>query len=131
LLKTDYNRAKLVFVIIGMGMDILILRTVLQIYSKDSKHRSDSLDEASQFSDLEDQIGSSPAHKPIPEQEIEHKVVSKTEVKTISAKVPGLEFKDQTLEFLKYESKYSAQIHSSVVGSNEAEKVPYAFKVTF
>lgn len=92
------------------------------MYSKDSKHRSDSLDEASQFSDLEDQIGTSPPHKPI-EKELGN-VVSKTEVKTISISTDKVEHaRDQTLEFLKYESEYSAQIHGVTDIALDTEKV--------
>lgn len=97
---------------------------IFQVYSKDSKHRSDSLDEASQFSDLEDQIGSSPAHKPVDK---EVTLLSKTEVKTITISSDKKEqTRDQTLEFLKYESEYSAQIHAPTeLGLQETDKVNF------
>lgn len=100
----------------------LYLFCIFQVYSKDSKHRSDSLDEASQFSDLEDQMGTSPAHRPI-DKEVSH-IVSKTEVKTITVVSDKTEHaRDQTLEFLKYESEYSAQIHAPTLDTKDAEKV--------
>ncbi|KAL0859578.1 hypothetical protein ABMA27_010715 [Loxostege sticticalis] len=99
-----------------------ISQTESKVYSKDSKHRSDSLDEASQFSDLEDQMGTSPAHRPV-DKEVSH-IVSKTEVKTITVVSDKTEHaRDQTLEFLKYESEYSAQIHAPTLDTKDAEKV--------
>lgn len=93
------------------------------MYSKDSKHRSDSLDEASQFSDLDDQIGTSPAHKPHVDKEVEQ-TVTKTEIKTVITSVSDIkETRDQTLEFLKYESEHSSQVLESALGAKEAEKV--------
>ncbi|XP_063834893.1 titin-like [Ostrinia nubilalis] len=99
-----------------------ISQTESKVYSKDSKHRSDSLDEASQFSDLEDQIGTSPAHRPV-DKDVSH-VVSKTEVKTITVvSDKTTHARDQTLEFLRYESEYSAQIHAPTIDAKDAEKV--------
>lgn len=93
------------------------------MYSKDSKHRSDSLDEASQFSDLEDQIGTSPAHKPHVDKDLEQTVL-KSEIKTVTTTVSDRkETKDQILEFLKYESEHSSQVLESAFGVKEAEKV--------
>ncbi|KAG6462715.1 hypothetical protein O3G_MSEX013427 [Manduca sexta] len=103
-----------------------ISQTESKVYSKDSKHRSDSLDEASQFSDLEDQIGTSPAHKPVVDKEITETVM-KTEVKTVTTTVMDKTEKaarDQTLEFLKYESEYSAQAHvPATLEPKDTEKV--------
>ncbi|CAH0687120.1 unnamed protein product [Chilo suppressalis] len=100
-----------------------ISQTESKVYSKESKHRSDSLDETSQFSDLEE-AGASPVHKPLQNKEIDTVIISKTEVKTISTKITDrTETRDQTLEFLKYESEYSAQIHAPFIGSVDAEKV--------
>ncbi|XP_063542799.1 ankyrin-2-like isoform X7 [Cydia strobilella] len=95
-----------------------ISQTESKVYSKDSKHRSDSLDEASQFSDLDDQLGASPAHRPVLEKTVEETIVT-------SSGVSGNETtsKAQTLEFLLFESEYSAQIHSSALTAGEQEKV--------
>lgn len=60
-------------------------------------------------------MGSSPAHKPSLEKEV--KVVTTSVVdKAETART-------QTLEFLKYESEYSAQIDASVSGVKDQEKV--------
>ncbi|XP_063370063.1 ankyrin-2-like isoform X3 [Cydia amplana] len=95
-----------------------ISQTESKVYSKDSKHRSDSLDEASQFSDLDDQLGASPAHRPVLEKTVEETIIT-------SSGVSGKETtsKAQTLEFLKFESEYSAQIHSSALTAGEQEKI--------
>ncbi|XP_073958636.1 uncharacterized protein isoform X7 [Choristoneura fumiferana] len=95
-----------------------ISQTESKAYSKESKHRSDSLDEASQFSDLDDQLGASPAHKPTLEKTVEEKNVegtSFTSKETTS--------RTQTLEFLKFESEYSAQLHASALTTGGQEKV--------
>ncbi|KAM3960016.1 LOW QUALITY PROTEIN: uncharacterized protein ACR2FA_005939 [Aphomia sociella] len=94
-----------------------ISQTESKVYSKDSKHRSDSLDETSQFSDLEDQIGSSPAHKPF-DKEL---AIVKTITTTILDKEDSA--KAQTLEFLKYESEYSARRDASVIDITDQEKI--------
>lgn len=93
------------------------------MYSKDSKHRSDSLDEASQFSDLEDQIGTSPAHKPHVDKDLEPSV-TKTEIKTVTTTISDRKgARDQTLEFIKYESEHSSQVLESALVPRDAEKV--------
>ncbi|XP_059058497.1 ankyrin-2-like [Achroia grisella] len=86
----------------------LISQTESKVYSKDSKHRSDSLDETSQFSDLEDQIGTSPAHRPILNKDT---TILKSVTSVITDKTELAI--DQTLEFLKYESEYSSQVDAS------------------
>ncbi|XP_045780028.1 ankyrin-2-like isoform X3 [Maniola jurtina] len=97
-----------------------VSQTESKIYSKDSKHRSDSLDEASQFSDLEDQIGMSPAHKPSLE-----KTVKEARIIEADEQISIIETsRNQTLEFLKYETEHSAQIHSSALTPKDSEKVP-------
>ncbi|XP_031765425.2 ankyrin-2 isoform X3 [Galleria mellonella] len=95
-----------------------ISQTESKVYSKDSKHRSDSLDETSQFSDLEDQIGTSPAHRPTLDKEsaVIKTVTTATVDKTDSTKV-------QTLEFLKYESEYSAQVDGSTYNIKDQGKI--------
>ncbi|KAL4712545.1 hypothetical protein ACJJTC_007561 [Scirpophaga incertulas] len=94
-----------------------------KLYSKESKHRSDSLDETSQFSDLDDQIGTSPAHKPVQKQ-TDHVIVSKTEVKAIMAiSDDETDTKGKTIEFLQYESEYSAQIHAPLFDSKKVDKI--------
>ncbi|XP_060807559.1 ankyrin-2 [Amyelois transitella] len=89
-----------------------ISQTESKVYSKESKHRSDSLDEASQFSDLEEQIGTSPAHRPTSiEKELKtvtKTMLDKTEITTA-----------QTIEFLKHESEYSAQIDFTSLNAKE------------
>ncbi|CAG9796167.1 unnamed protein product [Diatraea saccharalis] len=101
-----------------------ISQTESKVYSKDSKHRGDSLDEASQFSDLEDQIGTSPAQKPSQDEGIENVLPSNTKVKNISMDISGrANTRDQTLEFLKYENEYSAQINAPLVAAISTEKV--------
>ncbi|XP_034836859.1 ankyrin-2-like isoform X3 [Maniola hyperantus] len=97
-----------------------VSQTESKIYSKDSKHRSDSLDEASQFSDLEDQIGMSPAHKPSSEKTIKEARIIESEEQISIIETS----RDQTLEFLKYETEHSAQIHSSALTPKDSEKVP-------
>ncbi|KAJ8707390.1 hypothetical protein PYW08_010642 [Mythimna loreyi] len=100
-----------------------ISQTESKVYSKDSKHRSDSLDETSQFSDLDDQIGTSPAHKPHVDKDLEP-TVTKTEIKTVTTTISDRnETRDQTLEFLKYESEHSSQVLESALGAKEAEKI--------
>ncbi|XP_053618820.1 ankyrin-2-like isoform X3 [Plodia interpunctella] len=93
-----------------------VSQTESKVYSKESKHRSDSLDEASQFSDLEDQIGSSPAHRPT--------YIDK-EIKTVTTTVidKSETAKAQTLEFLMHESEYSAQIDETSMSATEIEKI--------
>ncbi|XP_013174743.1 PREDICTED: uncharacterized protein LOC106123133 isoform X3 [Papilio xuthus] len=49
-----------------------------------SKHRSDSLDEASQFSDLEDQVGISPAHRPVHDKEMTISSIMEEKISTIA-----------------------------------------------
>lgn len=90
-------------------MQYKVLFVFLQVYSKDSKHRSDSLDEASQFSDLEDQIGTSPAHKPAIDSAITS--VVKTEATPVFPRTEATT-KNQTLEFLKNESEHSSIVHA-------------------
>lgn len=95
----------------------------MQIYSKESKHRSDSLDEASQFSDLDDQMGLSPAHRPTDKQINEEKIVETEEKLTRITE----EARHETLEFLKFESEHSAQVHVSSLTAKESEKVTCIF----
>lgn len=67
-------------------------------------------------------MGTSPAHRPF-DKDVSH-VVSKTEVKTITMVSDKTEHaRDQTLEFLRYESEYSAQIHAPTLDTKDAEKV--------
>lgn len=96
---------------------------MFQAYSKESKHRSDSLDEASQFSDLDDQLGASPAHKPTLEKTVEENII--TEGTSLITKETTS--KIQTLEFLKFESEYSAQIHAPALTTGGQEKVTQYF----
>ncbi|KAJ0171089.1 hypothetical protein K1T71_013288 [Dendrolimus kikuchii] len=103
-----------------------ISQTESKVYSKDSKHRSDSLDESSQFSDLEEQIGTSPAHKPIYDKDSAESTLTRTEVKTIMTTIVDKNetIRDNTLEFLKFENEYSALTHAPVpLGTKEDEKV--------
>ncbi|KAH9634383.1 hypothetical protein HF086_010863 [Spodoptera exigua] len=100
-----------------------VSQTESKVYSKDSKHRSDSLDEASQFSDLDDQIGTSPAHKPHADKDLEP-TVTKTEIKTVTTTISDRKGdRDQTLEFIKYESEHSSQVLESALVPREAEKI--------
>ncbi|XP_022837050.1 ankyrin-2-like isoform X1 [Spodoptera litura] len=100
-----------------------VSQTESKVYSKDSKHRSDSLDEASQFSDLDDQIGTSPAHKPHVDKDLEP-TVTKTEIKTVTTTISDRKgARDQTLEFIKYESEHSSQVLESALVPREAEKI--------
>ncbi|XP_045486803.1 titin-like isoform X3 [Pieris rapae] len=88
-----------------------ISQTESKVYSK---HRSDSLDESSQFSDLEDQIGMSPAHKPSLEKvEEPEEITSEME----SARL-------QTQEFLQYETQYTSQTQIVLMGHKEDVKIP-------
>ncbi|XP_050356935.1 ankyrin-2-like isoform X3 [Nymphalis io] len=96
-----------------------VSQTESKIYSKDSKHRSDSLDEASQFSDLEDQIGFSPAHRSILDKPIDEGRISETDEKIITITEKS---RYDTLQFLKLESEHSAQALSSIQTSKESEK---------
>ncbi|KAJ2941011.1 hypothetical protein O0L34_g13140 [Tuta absoluta] len=97
-----------------------VSQTDSKFYSKESKHRSDSLDEASQFSDLEDQLGTSPAQKPQLEKKPEPMItkVEETVVSTVMDKVS----REQTLEFLKFESEFCSQTQASAI-PKEADKV--------
>ncbi|VVC88921.1 unnamed protein product [Leptidea sinapis] len=88
-----------------------ISQTESKVYSK---HRSDSLDETSQFSDLEDQIGLSPAHKPVLDRQIEETA------EEISSIITFETTKSQTQEFLQYETEYSSD---SVFIKKEVDKV--------
>ncbi|XP_023954844.1 serine-rich adhesin for platelets-like [Bicyclus anynana] len=97
-----------------------VSQTESKIYSKDSKHRSDSLDEASQFSDLDDQIGMSPAHKPSSERPLKEDRIMESEEQISIIETS----RDQTLEFLKYETEHSAQIHSTSLALKDSDKVP-------
>nr|XP_049705446.1 ankyrin-2 isoform X4 [Helicoverpa armigera] len=100
-----------------------VSQTESKVYSKDSKHRSDSLDEASQFSDLDDQIGTSPAHRPHIDKDIEQ-TITKTETITVTTSLTDRkDTRDQTLEFLKYESEHSSQVLESALAPKEAEKI--------
>ncbi|XP_072945806.1 uncharacterized protein [Epargyreus clarus] len=92
-----------------------ISQTESKVYSK---HRSDSLDEASQFSDLEDQIGTSPAHKPVTDKEMLEKVVEVTSTETITERKES-SIRDETLEFLKYETQHSAQVLPSLAPTEQ------------
>lgn len=97
---------------------------LFQVYSRDSKHRSDSLDEASQFSDLDDQLGTSPAHRPQIEKDLDQTITKVTEIKTITTTITDRkETRDQTLEFLKYESEHSSQVLGPALGQKDSDKV--------
>lgn len=65
---------------------------------------------------MEDQIGSSPAHRPT--------YIDK-EIKTVTTTVidKSETAKAQTLEFLMHESEYSAQIDETSMSATEIEKV--------
>ncbi|CAG9569914.1 unnamed protein product [Danaus chrysippus] len=93
-----------------------VSQTESKVYSKESKHRSDSLDETSQFSDLDDQMGMSPAHKPLSEKPIIEEV---NQVEDATLKIA----KDETIKFLSYETEYSNQGHTSAASSKEDEKI--------
>lgn len=107
-----------------------VSQTESKVYSKESKHRSDSLDEASQFSDLEEQIGSSPAHRPggkVSESALpraEEKLVTTVEKKEITTR-------DQTLEFLKFESEFSSQTHAPILVPADKVSIIYISNNTF
>ncbi|CAK1546705.1 unnamed protein product [Leptosia nina] len=90
-----------------------ISQTESKVYSK---HRSDSLDETSQFSDLEDQIGMSPAHKPTLGKQIEEPEDVIAAIKIESARA-------QTQEFLQYETEYTSR-NQIALGQKEADKIP-------
>ncbi|XP_039761177.1 ankyrin-2-like isoform X2 [Pararge aegeria] len=96
-----------------------VSQTESKIYSKDSKHRSDSLDEASQFSDLDDQIGMSPAHKPPSERPFKEGRIIESEEQISIIETS----RDQTIEFLKYETEHSAQIHTTILTPKDTEQV--------
>ncbi|XP_047516437.1 ankyrin-2-like isoform X6 [Pieris napi] len=89
-----------------------ISQTESKVYSK---HRSDSLDESSQFSDLEDQIGMSPAHKPSLEKVEEPEEITSETIE--SARL-------QTQEFLLYETQYTSQTQVVSMEHKEAVKIP-------
>lgn len=95
-------------------LESFVSQTESKVYSKDSKHRSDSLDEASQFSDLEDQMGTSPAQRPLD-------LVTKSGERLVEKKESST--RDQTLEFLKYENEFSSQMHVSALAPKDSEKV--------
>ncbi|CAH2060663.1 unnamed protein product, partial [Iphiclides podalirius] len=97
-----------------------ISQTESKVYSKP---RSDSLDEASQFSDLEDQLGTSPAHKPIADKELSD-TASKYEDKVLSVTVAESEFKtskEQTIQFLKSEITNDTLLPTPSVTLKETE----------
>lgn len=99
-----------------------VSQTESKVYSKESKHRSDSLDETSQFSDLEEQIGSSPAHRP--GAKVSESTLTRTEEKlitTVDKKEPTT--RDHTLEFLKFESEFSSQTHAPILAPRDSDKV--------
>lgn len=51
-------------------------------------------------------------------------IITKTEIKTVTTTVTDRkETRDQTLEFLKYESEHSSQVLSSALEPKDAEKV--------
>nr|XP_032525040.1 titin homolog [Danaus plexippus plexippus] len=93
-----------------------VSQTESKMYSKESKHRSDSLDETSQFSDLDDQMGMSPAHKPLSEKPIIEEVY---QVEDATLRIA----KDETIKFLNFETEYSKQGHSSAAANKEDEKI--------
>ncbi|XP_046974007.1 ankyrin-2-like isoform X3 [Vanessa cardui] len=96
-----------------------VSQTESKIYSKDSKHRSDSLDEASQFSDLEDQIGFSPAHRPVLDKPVDEGKISEIDEKIITITDKS---RFDTLQFLKFESEHSAQALYPTLTTKETEK---------
>lgn len=77
------------------------------------------MDEASQFSDLDDQMGLSPAHRPLDKQLDEEKISGAEEKLTRVTQ----EARRETLEFLKFESEHSAQAHALSLTAKESEKV--------
>ncbi|CAG5037574.1 unnamed protein product [Parnassius apollo] len=99
-----------------------VSQTESKVYSK---HRSDSLDEASQFSELEDQIGSSPAHRGISDKEspdtTSHKLEDKVLIFTI-AEMSGAKSKELTTDFLKSEIEFCSQLQNHSLKSKEPEK---------
>ncbi|XP_068624617.1 ankyrin-3-like [Battus philenor] len=100
-----------------------ISQTESKVYSK---HRSDSLDEASQFSDLEEQIGTSPAHRPITDRELTDISSSKFEDKVLSisvAEIAEAGNKERTIEFLTSEREFSTRSQSSSTVPKEMEKI--------
>ncbi|XP_049881586.1 ankyrin-2-like isoform X2 [Pectinophora gossypiella] len=102
-----------------------VSQTESKVYSKDSKHRSDSLDEASQFSDLEDQVGTSPAHKPHLEKIVEPTLTKVDETILSSTFIDKKETstRDQTLEFLRFESEFSSQTHAPALAPSDSDKI--------
>ncbi|XP_013148945.1 PREDICTED: uncharacterized protein LOC106111412 isoform X1 [Papilio polytes] len=70
-----------------------------------SKHRSDSLDEASQFSDLEDQVGISPAHRPVHDKEMLISSKMEEKISTISEAKIGESIKEEVLQVVKTETE--------------------------
>ncbi|XP_041984018.1 ankyrin-2-like isoform X4 [Aricia agestis] len=92
-----------------------VSQTESKVYSRDSKQRSDSLD-GSQFSELDDQIGLSPAHKPV-ERGPKDVVVTKSGEDFTVVDKSTTSTKDITKEFLQFES-----VHSSTLLTKEPEK---------
>lgn len=103
-------------------LESFVSQTESKVYSKDSKHRSDSLDETSQFSDLEDQMGTSPAQRPL---KIILESVAKTGERHVEKKETST--RDQTLEFLKYENEFSSQTHAPALAPKDSDKVSQYF----
>ncbi|XP_014370017.2 titin-like [Papilio machaon] len=69
-----------------------------------SKHRSDSLDEASQFSDLEDQVGISPAHRPVHDKEMTISSKMEEKISTITeTDIDETRIKEEVLKVVKTE----------------------------
>lgn len=74
---------------------------------------------------MEDQIGTSPSHKPIFDRDaVESAVASSAKMETITMERQEVTTRDQTLEFLKYESEHSSIAHApSSLATTDADKV--------
>lgn len=71
---------------------------------------------------MEDQVGTSPARKTPIEKDLDQSLIRSTTTTTI---VDRNEARDQTLEFIKYESEHSSQVIGAALGQKETEKVSH------
>lgn len=63
------------------------------------------MDEASQFSDLEDQVGISPAHRPVHDKEMLISSKMEEKISTISEAKIGENIKEEVLQVVKTETE--------------------------
>lgn len=71
---------------------------------------------------MEDQIGLSPAHRPVAEKPVDEEKIIEADEKFTSITEKDV---NETLQFLKFESEHSAQVHLPTMSSKESEKVTY------